>query len=163
RSNPLRAAGTAKLPPLDFDSPTDAALGSWVGSDAPAQPANPLREGLRVTAHSVGENFDLRVRFPRPIYVDPEKLKTARFDPIFLVTADGWNDDQPFPTPQRLPRYEAPKADDPNTGTPDAKRRGPFPIGVALEMALPPSWTASSGSTKLVRLAVIGQGELFVG
>src|SRR5205807_9260575 len=75
RANPLRAAGTAKLPPLDFDSPTETASGPWLGTHMTPLPTSPLREGLRVTAHSVGENFDLRVRFPRPIYVDPEKWK----------------------------------------------------------------------------------------
>jgi hypothetical protein len=161
RSNPLRAAGTTRVPPLDFDVPTELALGSWLKKEEKPLPPNPLREALRVTAHSVGDNFDLRVRFPRPVYVEPDKYNDAKFDPIFLVTAEGWNDDQPFPTPQRLPRYEAPRPDDPATGTPDEKRRGPFPIGVAVEAPIPPAWTY--GTQRHARVAVIGQGELFVG
>ena len=39
-----------------------------------------MRESLRVTAHSAGDNFDLHVRFPRPIYVDPDKLKIVKMD-----------------------------------------------------------------------------------
>jgi hypothetical protein len=197
RANPLRSAGTVEVPPLDFDSPTEA-LGGWLrqGGTKPLPP-NPVREGLRVTAHSIGKGFDLSVRFPRPIYYEPAtearpaaaaaalgtlggpgqgsflaaasllagrrpRAGSAPFDPTFLLTAPGaWNDDQPFPTRSRRPRYEPPKPDDPDNGTRDARRRGAFPIGVAVETALPPSWT--DGSTKDVRLAVIGQGELFVG
>jgi hypothetical protein len=192
--NPLLQDETVQVPPLDFDSPPPATVGGWLRREESAPPpANRLREALRVTAHSVGKGFDLRVRFPRPIYYEPVTEvrpaaiaaalgslgavpgwgsfpaaagllagRRAPFDPTFLLTAPGaWNDPQPFPVRGRRPRYEPPKPDDPDNGTRDARRRGAFPIGVAVETALPPGWT--DGPTKRVRLAVIGQGDVFVG
>lgn len=124
---------------------------------------NPLRESLRVTAHSVGPGFDLRLRFPRPIYFEPAKGQTPKFEPTFLLTANGWNEDKPFVVGGRRPHFEKSKPDDPDNGTIQAKKRGAFPVGIALETPLPASWTSSDGSAKSVRLAVIGQGEVFVG
>jgi hypothetical protein len=82
---------------------------------------------------------------------------------MFLLTANGWNDEQPFAVRGRRPHYEKPKPDDPDNGTIQAKRRGAFPVGVAIDTPLPASWTSSDGSAKSVRVAVIGQGEVFVG
>ncbi len=163
RRNPLRMPGTVEVPPLDFDTPPEKARGTWRSrmDDTPLPP-NPLREALRVTAHSVGQGFDLRLRFPRPVYFEPIGGQTPTFEPTFLLTASGWNDDQPFVVRGRRPHFEQPKPDDPDNGTLDVKRRGPFPVGVAIETPLPPSWSRS-GSANTVRVAVIGQGEVFVG
>src|SRR5262249_35071350 len=94
---------------------------------------------------------DLFVGAPRP----------PAYDPTFLLTASGWNDDQPFPVRGRRPRYEEPQPDDPAHRTFHAKRRGGFPVGVAVETPLRKSWVGDEART--VRVAAIGQPELFVG
>ena len=82
-----------------------------------------------------------------------------------MTSADSWNEDQPFPTRERsAPRFER-KGDDPRKGTIEERRRGPFPIAVAVEAPLPPSWVDGdrvAHPTK-VRLAVIGSGQVFTG
>ncbi|MBI3409912.1 MAG: hypothetical protein HY040_16355 [Planctomycetes bacterium] len=85
---------------------------------------------------------------------------------VFLVSSsDSWNEDQPFPTEKRVPRFERPKADDPDKGTLKEKRRGPFPIGIAIETTVPSSWfdAEKSSAPPKVRLAVIGNGGVFMG
>jgi hypothetical protein len=242
RPNVFTSTTEDKVPPVDFDSPTHAAAGRWFAPGAGAlERPNPLRESLRVTAHSVGAGFDLRIRFPRPVYYDPVKpwvpaaeaagdfgllalpmsagplavtarpprrartdaafqatgyfdaaqpwappaqvastagvltcataggplpalaaLPRTRTDPTFLLSGAGWNDSEPYPVPGgRRPRYEPPKPDDPANGTPEEKRRGAFPIGVAVETPVPPGWAPDSPA--LVRVAVIGQGDVFTG
>jgi hypothetical protein len=195
RTNELQAGDTARVPPLDFEAPTNViGAGRLRWKEGPRQD-NGLREGLRVLAHSVGEGFDLRVRFARPVYLGPNPaaldyacltatatslpgaltalaqkyyfpapescLAAPAADPVFLVTAEGWNEEQPFsPSTTRL-RYEAPKPGDPNIGTFAEKRRGQFPVGIAADVPLPADW--ASYPPKTVRLAVIGQGDVFVG
>ncbi|HZT83095.1 MAG TPA: hypothetical protein VFA26_22900 [Gemmataceae bacterium] len=87
------------------------------------------------------------------------------YDPEFVMTsADSWNADQPFPVRGRLPRYEPPKVDDPARGTLEVRRRGPFPIGVALETTPPLRWYFESGSRPPpVRVVAIGHGGWFCG
>jgi hypothetical protein len=89
--------------------------------------------------------------------------KGAETDPTFLMTSakGAWNDPQPFLTLQRRPRYVPPGPEDADNGTFDAKRRGAFPVAAAAEVAVPTGWGASAGQT--VRVAVIGQGDLFNG
>ena len=85
---------------------------------------------------------------------------------VFLMTdSESWNEERPFPSEKHTPRYERPKADDPNKGTINEKRRGPFPIGVALETEVPTEWYDKDTPKKpiKVRLAVIGHGGLFIG
>jgi hypothetical protein len=242
RSNTFTSATEEKVPPVDFDSPAHAAAGRWFESGAGLlERPNPLRESMHVTAHSIGAGFDLRIRFPRPVYYDPVKpwvpaaeaasafgllasppnvgplavtaslprqartdaafqatgyfdaarpwappaqaastvgvltcapaggplpalaaLPRTRTDPTFLLSGVGWNDSEPYPVPGgRRPRYEPPKPDDPAKGTPEEKRRGAFPIGVAVEVPVPADWAPDS--PKLVRVAVIGQGDVFTG
>ncbi len=159
RRDMLRGSAGVEVPPLDFDVPTSE--GYPEGLRPPPQPDNPLRAGLRVMAHSVGSGFDLHLRFLRPVYFERRDGKKPPYDPIFLMTATGWNENQPFATGERRPRYTAPKEDDPDRGTLDARRRGPFPVGAAAEVPLPNSWGGAKGQK--VRVAVIGQGDVFVG
>jgi hypothetical protein len=175
RLNPFRADEAVKVPPLDFE----AGLAAWrVGRASLAGtelPPNRIREGLRILAHSVGRPpeqadearggaphaLDMAIRFPRPIYYEPTKGQTTARDPTFLVTAEGWNDNQPYPVKGHKPHFEPPKKDDPDNGTPEEKRRAAFPVGVAVEAPVPGS--ESGGTMRTVRLAVIGQGDVFVG
>ena len=138
---------------------------------------------------------DLQIRHPRPIYVmktvwPPEsiassmgalalpwpagpaqalaKISVPKMDEskVFLMTdGEAWNEEKPFVTEKHVPRFERPKAGDTNKGFVQEKRRGPFPIGVALETDVPNEWydkDAPATPTK-VRLAVIGHGGLFIG
>lgn len=85
---------------------------------------------------------------------------------VILMSGPGsWNDEQPFASEKRVPQYERPKPDDPNKGTPQERRRGPFPIGVAVETNLPTAWYGDNApdSTPKVRVAVLGQGGVFIG
>jgi hypothetical protein len=88
--------------------------------------------------------------------------KVAKFDPTFLMTdAGSWNENQPFPTAQRVPHYEPPKPDDPVTDPYEARRTGPFPVGVAVEV---PNWYSTTTSeAPPLRVAAIGQGGIFIG
>jgi len=87
---------------------------------------------------------------------------TAVFDPNFLMTdAESWNEGQPFPTRERIPHYEPPKADDPVTDPYEVRRTGPFPVGVAVEV---PNWySTTSAEAPPLRVAAIGQGGVFIG
>ena len=75
-----------------------------------------------------------------------------------------WNEDQPFPTRERTPRYEPPKGDDPSKDPLEKKRLGPFPIGVAIEATLPADWYEDKeAKPATVRVAAIGHGGVFIG
>jgi hypothetical protein len=117
---------------------------------------------MRIMAHSLSKDLDLHLRHPRPVYFDGKS--SSPFDPVFMICSEAsWNDDQPFPSRERTPHYE-PSKDDPNKGTLDEKRRGPFPVGVAVETMTPAAWYAEGGGKPVpVRVAAIGQGGLFVG
>ena len=80
-----------------------------------------------------------------------------------MTDAASWNDAQPFPTRERTPRYEPPKSDV-LTGDLDQVRRGPFPIGVALETTIPADWyTEKDAKPATARVAAIGHGGVFIG
>src|SRR5262249_37326718 len=120
------------------------------------------------TSLSLGRDkkFELRFRHPRPIYYEPPAGQSLGYDATFLLTSSAsWNDDQPFPTAKRTPHYERPKPGDPGAKTVDARRRGPFPIGVGVDAVGPVEWYPGSHSlpTTRVRVAAIGQGHFFVG
>jgi hypothetical protein len=239
--NSFTSTITDKVPTIDFETPTQQGASRGVLTEsAHANRANPLRDSLRVTSRSVGGDFDLRIRFPRPVYYDPlpqwfpatetassmgllasplnagpllaaaqlprctrtdvsfqatgyddasqpwmlpatvasttgmlsgvglngpwpalANFPRVRTDPIFLLSDTGWNDANPYATRTRRPRFVAPKPDDPDKGTLEEKRRGPFSVGVAVETPLPLGWTG--GQRQLARIVVIGQGNVFTG
>jgi hypothetical protein len=201
RRGGLQVAGSdIQVPPVAFD--WKPAAGRLLGREEPAgDQEGRLRESMRLASRSAGKNLDLALRYPRPVYYNPERQRARRAGAAlaalacvpepgvppaldwaavlaadklpgapasggtFMMTSrDSWNEAQPFPSDEREPRYEPPKPDDPTRGTPDEKRRGPFPIGVALETPVPASWYDSPGaSPKEVRVAVIGQGGFFTG
>src|SRR5262249_26667851 len=103
--------------------------------------ANPIRKSMQIVENSRGNMLDLRLRYPMPLYYEPPGEEPLNFDPEFLLTsAASWNEDQPFPSRERTPRFEPPKQDDPTRGTLDEKRRGPFPVGIAFETKVPLDW-----------------------
>jgi hypothetical protein len=172
RSGSEIAGSTAQAPPLQLDWPLPGAGYPPGWPPPPAEKPNRIREALNLVARSVGgaDAFDLRLRHPRPVYYVPPKWAHPDFDPTFLLTSPaGWNEDQPFPTEDRVPQFERPKAKEgekppaaEQTGL-ETRRRGPFPVAVAVETPLPPEWTSSGGKSPTVRVAAIGQGGFFVG
>jgi len=166
RSNPFSAGANVEVPPIEFEGAGEATR-SVLKLDTPVPPLNPLGRAMKIAAHSFGtNNLNLRVQYPRPIYYDRASEQKLPFEPEFLMTsAASWNEEQPFPTRERkIPRLEPPKADDDSKGTLDEKRRGPFPIGVAVETPLPADWYVEKGTTPAtVRVAAIGSGHIFVG
>ncbi|MBY0229960.1 MAG: hypothetical protein K2W96_11820 [Gemmataceae bacterium] len=148
RQDVFRQETKVDTPALDFKTEVSEA-DPRLGGEARIR-EHPLRGGLRVLANSVGGGFDLRYRFARPVYFDGEKGGT------FLLTDKGWNETKPFPSPDYRPRFTPPRPDDPDASTLDARRRGPFSVGAAAEVAL-------ENDAAPARVAVIGQGEAFVG
>lgn len=129
---------------------------------------NPIRESLQLTARSLGKDqkLDLRLRHPRPVYYEPVDGTAPARQAVFMMTdAASWNDSEPFPTRERTPRFELPKAGDVTTGTLDEKRRGPFPIAVSAAVSLPAAWYTEKEARpdKPTRVAAIGHGGVFLG
>jgi hypothetical protein len=119
--------GNVSVPPVIFSGP---------------QAQNPVADSMRLLTRSAGKTLDLRLRSARPVYVSTIRGKLPHGAPFLLTDAGSWNEEQPYPTEDRpVPRYEPPKSDDPNRGTRQEKRRGPFDIGVAVETTVPVEWT----------------------
>jgi hypothetical protein len=165
RTGLLFAGADIQVPPIEFEPLPDAAR-TIVQRETARHRPNRLLESMQIAAHSRGEKtLDLRVRNPRPIYYDPDRQASLSFDPEFMTTnAASWNEPDPFPSRERTPRFEPAKPDDPKKGTLDEKRRGPFPIGIAVETRLPRSWSDDTkAQEKTVRIAAIGSGGIFTG
>ncbi len=81
----------------------------------------------------------------------------------FLWTSPAcWKDAEPLPSDERpVPRYEPPGDKDADRSGVDP-RRGPFPVGVAVEAPLPDRWFADPRERgKTARVAVVGHGSTF--
>ncbi|HEY7423404.1 MAG TPA: hypothetical protein VH682_04105 [Gemmataceae bacterium] len=166
-----------EAPPVLFDWATGA--GRPVGVPPLSDKPNRIRESLRLIARALGKDeegkelpLDIRIRHPRPIYFVPPKETTLARDVDFLMTNPrSWNEDRPFPTDDSVPQFEKSKKRDKGDALKEAskdpyeaRRRGPFPIGVAVETPLPAAWYGSAADKPAtVRLAVIGQGGFFTG
>jgi hypothetical protein len=139
---------------------------------------NAIGSSLRVAAHSTGQDLNLEVRYPRPVYYTGDRVRFAALlaglpaelgcwsglglvlaeqsgrQPEFMMTsAESWKQADPLRGNIRPPLL------------PTDPRHGPIPIGVAVESPVPATWadkdhrpTASS-----VRVAAIGHGGWFVG
>jgi hypothetical protein len=165
RRTGLLVSGTSvDIPPVEFEHL--GTRGKTITAEAqPDLPPNPIRASMDITENSLGRKLDIKLPNPRPVYFEPPAGQKLAFEPEFMVTsAATWNDDQPFPSQKRTPRFEPPKADDPTKGSFDEKRRGPFPIAVAVEVPVPATWSDNKeAKPTMVRLAVIGSGSIFVG
>jgi hypothetical protein len=157
------------VPPVKFDWESGAGKTSAEIVRGKNAKPNPLQESLRLRARSLGKDqaLDLRLRHPRPIYYEPTGKSALEYDPDFMMTDEkSWNEDQPYPTRERTPRYEPAKSADSFRDPTEKKRLGPFPIGVAIETSLPDAWYADQKDTKNrpdVRVAAIGHGGIFMG
>ncbi len=195
--------GAAEIPPLQFDESNDTKL----VPQQTKQP-NPISRSMQVTARSVDKPLDLLARSPRAVYLKRNWQAKLPFAGTFVYTdSDSWNEAKPFGDFQSLipgnpnspmvltnaPRFQRTPETDPKYGTPAAERRGPFPVGVAIE-AEPPinwyqedyaSWVALSGllgpldpvgilplgltvaarevERSTSRIVVLGHGGLFLG
>jgi hypothetical protein len=177
------------IPPLLFTPGT--------ASETHARP-NPVGQAVLLTARSVDQLLPLRLHAPRPVYLGMGWQDRVTNAAEFLFTsAESWNEDRPFLTADArgrisyTPRYEPTLDSDPKAGTRMAERRGPFPVGVAIESKIPASWVdeeygreelaagafaavdplypalLTAASTRLdrplQRLIVFGSGNLFAG
>jgi len=125
----------------------------------PVDTAYPIVQSLRLASNELGQAFDLQGRFLRPIFLDPLRFGDldARTE-LLASSAASWHDEQPFSSAIRpVPRFEPPTPDDPDNGTLEARRRGPFTVGVAVETSLPES------PGQRVRVAALGQATLITG
>lgn len=150
-----------KSRPKGFEFPLDESDSMLVMKRVPQE--HPIRSSVRLASKSVGrsEAMDLRIRHPRPVYFESEHADTDPMDHTLLMASpESWNEDNPFPSRERTPRFEPPKKDDKSVGTLDEKRRGPFPIAAAAEVDVPASWGGAKGKA---RVAVIGHGGVFIG
>jgi hypothetical protein len=73
--------------------------------------------------------------------------KKVPFSAEFITTSgEAWSENEPFPRQDAVgrftyvPRFDRTADDDAKKNTPDEEKRGPFPIGVAVESQLPASW-----------------------
>jgi hypothetical protein len=128
----------ADIPPLVF-------VEKWI--DATKAKPNPVGAALRLTGRSINQKFDLRLYAPRPVYLATGWQDRLEYAAEFAFTdAGSWNEERPFATRDRLgrvsavPRYEPTLNSDPKWGTRQAERRGPFPVGVAIESKIPAAW-----------------------
>lgn len=131
-SEELLGTSLVKLPPVQFESATEIRGGQ----------RNPIRDALRSIRESVGQPLDISLRHPRPVYLKPGLESRLTYGSPFLFTApQSWNESFPFGTGRdEIPRYEPAGEKDPKKNTREEERRGPFPIGVALETKVPIDW-----------------------
>ena len=118
------------VPPLSFDA---------VGKDGKA--ANPIASAVLTTGRAVNGRLDVRKSGYRPVYVNPAVADRLPFAAEVAYTVrESWNEDKPIGDDDAVPKFEPAKPDDPKKGTHDEERRGPFPVGVAIETKVPADW-----------------------
>jgi hypothetical protein len=159
----LSSGGPIEVPSVEFDWPPEAFRSTSHVDNREVKP-NPIRTTMRLLVNTSEKGFDLRMRYPRPVGFDPIKQQALGYDPVFVVaSAESWNDDDPFPSAQRVPHYDPSVSESLNPGF-DAKRTGPFPVGVAVDVDVPTKWYKDAPSKRAhVRVAVIGSGSVFAG
>jgi hypothetical protein len=123
-------SSSVDLPPL-----------SVVPPEPPAKPKNPIAAAFEVTTRAVDKTLEVKRGGYRPVYLAPGFAERLPFAPeILYTTKDAWNEDRPLPERDYRPKYEPSKPDDGRKGTRNEERRGPFPVGVAVEVPVPVEW-----------------------
>jgi hypothetical protein len=148
RSNVFASGANIEWPTVRFEAVNPQASATYnpataVPGEDTKLPTNPIASSMRLVSRSVGagSKLDVRLKHPRPVYYVPVRLDRPAAEPGFLFgDPDAWNETQPFPTRERTPRFEPPKANDPAKGTRDEERRGSFPLAVAVETTVPAAW-----------------------
>jgi len=168
------------------------------GSDATKAKPNPVGAAVKLTGRSVDQKLEHRLAAPRPVYIAPGWQEKMPYAAEFVFTSpDSWNEERPFiradarGRPTYTPRYEPTLDTDSRWGTRQAERKGPFPVGVAIESKIPAAWMneaydreefgagllmpidgvlaagLTAAATKLdrpvERLIVFGSGNIFTG
>jgi ribosomal protein L17 len=129
RQEETLGGGSVPLPPLVFDIQKEG------------RAPNPIAAAFLTTARAVDFQLDVNKSGFRPVYVSPAVLATHTFNPIIAeTTRDAWNEERPIAERDYVPKYEPTKLDDPKRGTRDEERRGPFPVGVSVEVPVPAEW-----------------------
>ncbi len=173
KAPPLRAGRDEAFPELLRSAAAFAPAGQdpWPALGAAAWPEpkaepQPAARSLRLRERASGRPFDLALKYPRAVYLDDAVRQASPFDPTLLSTGpEWWNDLHPFP-PRSRPFlvYFPPRRKDADNGTTEAKRRGPFTVGVALETDVPKRWlTSAADKPARLRVAAIGHGGPFIG
>ncbi|HVK18396.1 MAG TPA: hypothetical protein VM533_15780 [Fimbriiglobus sp.] len=123
-------SGAVVVPPVVFDTPRKDGQGP-----------NPVAEAFRVTSRAVDRKLDLRGSGFRPIYVAPAAASRLPYAAeIMHAGKEYWNESRPVPEDDTVPKFDPARPDDPKKGTRDEERRGPFPVGVAVETPVPADW-----------------------
>jgi hypothetical protein len=167
------------IPPLDFKTKFTALRRTRDAAPLPPHD-NPIRESLVRSAEVSGGTFEFAPLYPRPVYYAASSadalgalgVVAGMAGKVATPAAPGqpesaaeflwtdvacWNEENPL----AARRFVAPKKDDPTRGTREEKRRGPFPVGVAVEVKPPAG--GGNGRAGKVRVAVIGHGAPFAG
>jgi hypothetical protein len=175
RSNVFATGSSVEWPLVRFEPPDTRASATYKpsatlsGDEPKLLPLNSIALSMRLIGRSVGgsQKLDLRLKHPRPVYYVPARAAVAgvsdpgHAEPGFVFgDPDSWNEDQPFPTRERTPRFEPPKPDDPAKGTRDEKQFHAFPLAVAVETTVPAEWKDPRvGAAKAAGLVADGAGE----
>lgn len=123
-------SSSVDLPPLTFDPP-----------ETSAKPRNPIAAAFGVTTRAVDKTLDVKRGGYRPVYVAPGFADRIPFAAeVMFTTKDAWNEERPLAERDYRPKYEPSKPDDGRKGTHNEERRGPFPVGVAVEVPVPAEW-----------------------
>jgi hypothetical protein len=118
------------VPSLQFDP-------SLTEGDVP----NPVAEAFRVTARAVDRRLEIKRSGYRPLQLAPGFARgSAPAVEVARTSRESWNEERPLPESDYIPKFEPPKPDDPKKGTADEERRGPFTVGLALEVPVPLEW-----------------------
>jgi hypothetical protein len=125
------------VPALVFDRPASE-----------SKPLNPVATAYRVTARAVDRQLEVKKGGFRPVYVSKGTADRLPFAAeIAFSPADAWNEEKPLPEDDAVPKFDPAKPGDPKKGTRDEERRGPFPVGVAVETPIPVDWLDQDKAT----------------
>lgn len=209
-----------EVPPVQFEWKTGTGIPGKQVKATTAEPHPIRTSlGFLANSLGKSKELDVRIRYLRPVYYlkprfEPEGIATVvalattgilgavppwieqntpKFEEkaVFMMSdKEAWNEDNPFPTREKTPRYKPAEPDDPNLGTLLERRQGPLPVAAAAVVELPRSWTperseeawaasivalaglplhsagvlvAPRTTKETERLAVVGSGAAFVG
>ncbi len=125
----LRAGGTVTVPPLVFDLEKEG------------KKPNPIAAAMLVSGRTSESQAQLRRNWFRPIFLNPGVAASQKFVATIAESSnESWGEEKPVPDIDYIPEYSPPKPDDPKRGTRDLERKGPFPIGAAIERTVPADW-----------------------
>ncbi|MGL6072561.1 MAG: hypothetical protein ACRC8S_00235 [Fimbriiglobus sp.] len=117
---------------------------------------NPISAAYRTTARAVDQKLDVKKSGYRPIYLASGVAERSPFQPEIAFTGkNSFNKDNPLFSEDNPPRYEPAKPDDPKRGTREEERRGPFPVGVAVETKIPTDWVDDKKAKSTYALSAV--------